>query len=530
MGKRNLVAFPIGRLGVFAVVFNRMIRAHPVAAIAAFLLLSVFVTIFDSFGVEQRTDQAAAVGTSAVLSPLYGGLDRVGQDAITVVSVDERVAQLFGSSFWPLPYSGQLALVDAIMRHDPAVVFLDFTYQSVQAASAATAIPQDWPGSEGPDIAALQPQPSFSAVMAADAQLAAFAEGLDALARHYAVPVIIGPVGEADALAPLRDAFPPLSRLDQAGPGQAGVLIPDDPIFSYPFREPEGPRVQAAFMMREHVCARRAERPDLYIPCASFDAPAPALDDAELFLSWGLGGPRSMSALYSAADLDRCVAVGLGERWRHAFALAMRGISGSDARSGQGYAFGCSYHNTLTAADILRFTFDPVEPEAGVDTFDASVWLRDRAVLVGADIEALSDSFQTPVYGEVPGVALHAMALDNLIEMGDRFTRQPPGLIFSMDAADLVEFVFIVLALSAIVAVARSAPADGEERRVQNANGVYVLLVVAVTAAAALVIGLMRWPAVNLLFMAAGLSFAASWIDTVCAERRSAASTLHSPE
>jgi uncharacterized membrane protein len=42
-------------------------------------------------------------------------------------------------------------------------------------------------------------------------------------------------------------------------------------------------------------------------------------------------------------------------------------------------------------------------------------------VLVGGAVSGISDWHQSPVHGQVPGVILHAMALDNLLSLGDRY-------------------------------------------------------------------------------------------------------------
>jgi hypothetical protein len=54
---------------------------------------------------------------------------------------------------------------------------------------------------------------------------------------------------------------------------------------------------------------------------------------------------------------------------------------------------------------------------------------KDRAVMIGADIRGAPDLVQSPVHGQIPGVFLHAMALDNLIALGpDGYWRPMPTL------------------------------------------------------------------------------------------------------
>ncbi len=54
---------------------------------------------------------------------------------------------------------------------------------------------------------------------------------------------------------------------------------------------------------------------------------------------------------------------------------------------------------------------------------------KDRIVMIGADIKGAPDLIQTPVHGQIPGVFLHAMALDNMVERGiDGYWRPMPNL------------------------------------------------------------------------------------------------------
>lgn len=49
--------------------------------------------------------------------------------------------------------------------------------------------------------------------------------------------------------------------------------------------------------------------------------------------------------------------------------------------------------------------------------------LKDRFVLIGAVVPGQNDLVDSPVHGTIPGVYLHAMALDNLLTYGDQFKR-----------------------------------------------------------------------------------------------------------
>lgn len=115
-------------IGAPAVFLRRVMDRRPIQALAALLVFSLIINALESFGLEERADTAAANAIGAIYSPLYGGWERQGQNAVTVVAVDTRAVEMSGGNFWPMPYEGQLSLTEAVLRHGPAAVFLDFFY------------------------------------------------------------------------------------------------------------------------------------------------------------------------------------------------------------------------------------------------------------------------------------------------------------------------------------------------------------------------------------------------------------------
>jgi len=90
--------------------------------------------------------------------------------------------------------------------------------------------------------------------------------------------------------------------------------------------------------------------------------------------------------------------------------------------------------------------------------------LRDKIVLVGARITGVSDWHQSPVHGQVPGVILHAVALDNLLGLGDRYARDMSSGV----AAGVAMLVLAALAFSVPILVILL---DEPRRRLVSALG-----------------------------------------------------------
>lgn len=76
------------------------------------------------------------------------------------------------------------------------------------------------------------------------------------------------------------------------------------------------------------------------------------------------------------------------------------------------------------------------------------VLLNDRVVIFGGRYENSSDIIESPVHGNIPGMHLHAMALDNLMTKGGRYLAVPRTVYdrwFQFDLLDLWDVVFVLL-------------------------------------------------------------------------------------
>lgn len=76
----------------------------------------------------------------------------------------------------------------------------------------------------------------------------------------------------------------------------------------------------------------------------------------------------------------------------------------------------CPYTRTITVAHLLNSSGDR----------DIEDSLKGRTVFYGADFNFSGDRIRSPVYAEMPGVYLHAMAYDNLKSFGHNYKRLVP--------------------------------------------------------------------------------------------------------
>jgi CHASE2 domain-containing sensor protein len=427
----------------FLLVFRRWPAALALACVFA-------VDLFDSFGLDQAADEQAARIVGTVSAPFYGDNERTGQGAITVVLIDDASLEFLN---WPtpVPYDQQADLVSAIAAMEPAAIFLDFSYLR--------------PHGEDPGT-----------------QIKALSERLRGQQEFGGPPIMIGEVG-ADAI------FDPLRELTSVG-----VSWRDSSWLNYPLQDSEG-RPMAASALYQAWCAAHDGA------CAQGWSPlrSPPAQPRRLSLTWGFGGSPEAAQLNGRALDHECVLpnTGFGARagasLRQSFGALAR--AAFNAKSVQDSAEArCIYTDTLNAAMLLRGDND----EAILPL------VRGRLVLVGASHRQSADLQAIPHVGVVPGVFVHAMATDNLIEHGPNFHRPPPDGIWALDLADMVEMalsvgLFLMAALllgkGTLGSVRESEGTPSRVRRmlVVGALGVGFVLLVAVIEYS------LHWPPLNVL-------------------------------
>ncbi|WP_137167368.1 CHASE2 domain-containing protein [Salinimonas lutimaris] len=97
----------------------------------------------------------------------------------------------------------------------------------------------------------------------------------------------------------------------------------------------------------------------------------------------------------------------------------------------------CAYTLTLPVSSLFVSNVD--------DRQTIHSLLKNKIVMLGAFIQGARDTVTTPVHGKVPGVYLHAMALDNLITMQNRVYRPAPTVYKHIDITDIIDALFIFI-------------------------------------------------------------------------------------
>lgn len=440
------------------------IQADALIVILCAGFIGFLVNAFEPFGLEDDFDSSVSRAGNSIMAPLYGWVGgRVGQRDIMIVVIQEDTLAAFQDDTWPLPYRSQALLAQLIAERKPAALFLDFYYARYHDKPVEVDFWGDGDASPaGP---------------ATETGLESLARTLTTISQDF--PVMIGPVVPATkqdktGLQPLVDR---ISASSNGSLMSVGVEHSGPPFYYYPMRD-AGQRRQAAVELRNVWCKRQKS------DCADFPEYE---DDARLAVDWGFGTTPLMARYQPVKERALC---GSGSFWMSVKAFARivlhnltRVLNDDDLRVYES----CPYFDTIPAEWL-------VTPPPGLDLDEL---IKDRLVLVGVDLPYLSDYVPAPLYGPVPGVTLHAMALDNLITSGVAATKPAPVVWLGIDAADVWEMMIAFLSLIVLILFFTTPREESWVRRflafVHRSAVMFVLSICAALFASAV----FHWPFVN---------------------------------
>ncbi|QGZ60903.1 CHASE2 domain-containing protein [Paraburkholderia acidisoli] len=366
------------------------------------------------FGEEFATRKAARV-YAPVAGQIYGTGSR---DGISVMLIDDAALSQAGQT-WPASYGYYARLLRGMQSYHPRAVFFDIVFKDAR------------------------PDPA----------LAPFVQGLCAL-REAGTRVYLAATPDAHGKLRVRDGLAQYAGrcFDLVAVSYSPDEI-DKLAWSYPLeqRTGEGPAQRSAALAIHDDFAKRPLA-DARTPMALLWGLEPAADGLRL-----LAQPEARES--DAAPAPKAPAEG-GE------ANAANEDGAPEAaepycRTDHGFAeilpFGphqwlfhdaekpvCVFHETVYAYDLAN---DDDEGEAMLKRA-----LTNRVVMIGTARSYSNDYVNSPIHGRIPGVYLHAMALDNLDTFGDQY-KHVAALAPSLDRDHRSLFVLVFGGLLAVVLV-----------------------------------------------------------------------------
>lgn len=421
------------------------------ASALVFLLVfsvQIVLNLIEPFGLDRAAKAQSMRISARATSAFY---DSKAQDDIAVVLIDDTSLRMMDLS-WPPRYSDYEQLLRRVLAHRPRAVFLDVlllegrTYDASleQAKKGMDALVRQ---SRQTEAAGGKPVPVFFAI-AAPGQASIFSL----------------PGGIRDAIVAwesVGDAYPLV--LDCHSVHKNAL-----PLDCSSMQMPRGEAETAAWKLYQVACpGDGSDAPGCYEPAARFSE-----EDTHqpISVQWGWLLPRESAdddekKVESQASTEGpdgqevkqplpCHAPYLRKRDQPAPSLRERMqtgwtrlhtavrlvwtsfLAGRDPALEDHTREQCVYPFTLFAeqlADTRLLRQD--DRTAGV--------LEDRIVLIGTHLVGLDDKVLTPINQNVPGVYMHAMALDNLMTWGSRRIRErgDVGLVIMLASSLLMSLL-----------------------------------------------------------------------------------------
>lgn len=305
-----------------------------------------------------------------------------GQKNVVVVLIDDAYV-LRNNTYWPMPYSEQSKLFKRLLAYQPAALFIDLLYSHDHSRGDPR---------QGSQLLA----------------------NVFSRYQYQGIPLLLANTGQARGEDGHINALPHLANVSSpalvtwSGYGDRYPLAAQTPL---------GALETPALQLYRHYCKVHA--------CKG--VPASAAESAQappMAVQWGIVLSSQQAQI---ADISHCTAPGV----LNLLGQALFWKLGNSAQAN------CPYTLTLSASDL--------EASSTEDRALLRQLLTNKLILVGAHITSAGDLVQSPLHGKIPGIYLHAMALDNLITLGMDYDHDPSNLLWSIDWLDLVEVALLFL-------------------------------------------------------------------------------------
>ncbi len=366
---------------------------YPVIFICRNLVLSVLIAIFNPFGLGDYTDSYTQNMIARFAAPFYGNK---GQSEVVVVQLNDQVLRELNQS-WPLSYSYQARLLRQILSYEPKAVFVDFIYTQDRKQKGVNSLKRLLLQHNDPNgkspVYIADIIKNGQSILLPELQAGVLKSRINWSGYGSQYPLLLSE-GRNNWNTPALDLFRVFCQQNNCGSTLDWLSNPS-PMTLY-----WGARTDPVM---KHVTNNQGCR--IYS-----DGFWGSLKEAGRLLV-----ANSIMGLYSSAQFDQIIRQP------------------------------CPYSRFLFA-NQLKMRGDTIEE-----------LLKDKVVIFGGIFSGIPDYVVSPVHGQIPGMFMHAMAIDNLITMGADYLREPESMtsLSVFNWADLIELLLVTLLLWGIAYAAR---------------------------------------------------------------------------
>jgi hypothetical protein len=349
----------------------------------------------DPLGIEEATAERSEETVMRMSAAFYPPL--LSQPSqVTVVLLDRDFVGRHDGDAWPVSYDVQGQLLDKIVSEAPAAVFVDLLYTDAHQEASAPGVDRDVPMNLLSRVENTQ-IPFY---------LASTAENGAPCRLHGSRDGDGAWIDKGRILPSIRRDIDNLTRggfalIEWSGcPDEYPLYAVDEPTTHSP----------AYALYRAVECSRRSREQQCLDnwPDGQYAEP--------MKIRWGAFTPLTQNPFYAkdVCQFDSAVS-GLGSAWRRIAVLGREWLSATVGDRNSHVRLRCPSVNVIPASAFF------VEPRNDAALKEI---IENKFILVGADIAGSSDIASTPVHGQVAGVIVHAMALDNLLRLNTDYLQE----------------------------------------------------------------------------------------------------------
>jgi len=366
------------------------------------------------FGVDEHTQAATRDVIYRALGPLY---ESAAHESITVVLLDDTAMARLGAlespvgfiaNDWPARYADHANLLLTLLEYRPRAIFVDmhFVRERVGDATAGQLY----------SILQLARARGETEVLIGGGFRSTPATPMQARIAEHAqlVPIFWRGAGESYPLTVCESRPGTKCGGEENGESEGETETGSERIVAF-----------GAYALYRSLCLgdhpwRHCEGEVLQ---AEPDEPLPPLS-----VIWGNRPRQDVPTWPGTEEPARrdCVPAPQGplEVAGHAVRFLVRGLAGGSAEP---KARRCPYHRTLPADLLMARHWSSEDRDK-----ELAGLLHDGVVFYGGSFAGMADLVASPVQGQLPGVYLHAMALDNLLRLGSGYIRdRQDGLLIN---------------------------------------------------------------------------------------------------
>ncbi len=397
-----------------------------------FTVVSLVVLWFlDPLDVASTSARSSAELFYRIVSPGYaaptrpenaGSPDMQHDDTqIAVIVINDATLQRWEAlrgeeAYWPPAFSVHAQIIEKILIYNPKALLIDFGFFDVQGRGDITELTDVLGGR-------YEPTPP-DAHKLCNAEVAKYVEFQECEGEVRKLPVFLAGAPRLFNLAQGSYELTVVRPLKAAVTGTVSTRYSTKhelPYNSYPLYDCFTRELSAALAMYAAYWTDRADRTD-WTTWGLDPTPCPGRNEIDR-RDWA-GGPNAMSVYwaswgdethsrgsYSCKSVPETVPgriVQVVEAW-------LADLLGDDMAWREQFQ-ACPPHRAYAAHDFLAD-----------ESTELAEFLEDRYVFYGGNFAMAEDMITPPTHGPVPGVFLHAMALDNLLRSGGEYKRVEGG-------------------------------------------------------------------------------------------------------